>query len=63
MRLCYFCDELNTNRTTFWFLSGNDVHIFGGGTIDGNGQVWYDTFNVTQVSVRAAMTNVSTTGG
>ncbi|KAI0732704.1 pectin lyase-like protein [Fomitopsis betulina] len=35
------------NATTFWFLSGNDIHLYGGGTIDGNGQVWYDTFNVT----------------
>ncbi|KZT71881.1 glycoside hydrolase family 28 protein [Daedalea quercina L-15889] len=24
--------------TTFWFLSGNDIHLYGGGTIDGNGQ-------------------------
>ncbi|CCL99569.1 uncharacterized protein FIBRA_01587 [Fibroporia radiculosa] len=36
------------NATTFWFMSGNDIHIFGGGTIDGNGQVWYDAFNETQ---------------
>ncbi|KAI0077403.1 pectin lyase-like protein [Panus rudis PR-1116 ss-1] len=33
------------NATTFWFLSGNNIHLFGGGTIDGNGQVWWDTFN------------------
>ncbi|OCH83873.1 pectin lyase-like protein [Obba rivulosa] len=30
------------NTTTFWFLSGANIHIYGGGTIDGNGQVWYD---------------------
>ncbi|EED84983.1 hypothetical protein POSPLDRAFT_105711 [Postia placenta Mad-698-R] len=47
------------NSTTFWFLSGNDVHIFGGGTIDGNGQVWYDTFNVTQNSGTAGSSTLS----
>ncbi|KAH9941722.1 pectin lyase-like protein [Epithele typhae] len=35
------------NATTFWFLSGNNIHMFGGGTIDGNGQVWWDTLNNT----------------
>lgn len=29
--------------TTFWFLSGKNIHLYGGGTIDGNGQVWWDT--------------------
>ncbi|KAL1949040.1 hypothetical protein VTO73DRAFT_10846 [Trametes versicolor] len=33
------------NATTFWFLSGNNIHLYGGGTLDGNGQVWWDTFN------------------
>ncbi|TFY58043.1 hypothetical protein EVJ58_g6663 [Rhodofomes roseus] len=35
------------NATTFWFLSGQYIHLYGGGTIDGNGQVWWDTFNTT----------------
>ncbi|KAH9940304.1 pectin lyase-like protein [Amylocystis lapponica] len=43
------------NATTFWFLSGNNIHVYGGGTIDGNGQVWYDTFNITK--------NAGTAGG
>ncbi|KAI0918829.1 hypothetical protein AcW1_009462 [Taiwanofungus camphoratus] len=43
------------NATTFWFLSGNNIHLFGGGTLDGNGQVWWDTFNITQ--------NAGTAGG
>ncbi|PSR76762.1 hypothetical protein PHLCEN_2v8214 [Hermanssonia centrifuga] len=30
------------NATTFWFLSGEKIQMHGGGTIDGNGQVWYD---------------------
>ena len=28
--------------TTFWFLSGNNLHLYGGGTLDANGQVWWD---------------------
>ena len=28
--------------TTFWFLSGTNIHLYGGGTLDGNGQVWWD---------------------
>ncbi|KAK8005521.1 extracellular exo-polygalacturonase [Apiospora arundinis] len=31
------------NVTSFFKLGGNDVWIYGGGTIDGNGQIWYDT--------------------
>lgn len=32
------------NVTSFFKLGGNDVNIYGGGTIDGNGQVWYDLY-------------------
>ncbi|KAJ8474976.1 hypothetical protein ONZ51_g6872 [Trametes cubensis] len=39
-----------TGDTTFWFLSGNNIHMYGGGTIDGNGQVWWDTLNNTHNS-------------
>ncbi|KAI0792449.1 pectin lyase-like protein [Abortiporus biennis] len=38
------------NATTFWFLSGKNIHLYGGGTIDGNGQVWWDTLNNTHNS-------------
>ncbi|KAI0716739.1 pectin lyase-like protein [Earliella scabrosa] len=38
------------NATTFWFLSGNNIYLYGGGTIDGNGQVWWDTYNRTRDS-------------
>ncbi|KAK6856603.1 hypothetical protein PG995_006790 [Apiospora arundinis] len=31
------------NVTSFFKLGGDDVWIYGGGTIDGNGQIWYDT--------------------
>ncbi|KAI0676372.1 pectin lyase-like protein [Trametes maxima] len=43
------------NATTFWFLSGNNIYLYGGGTLDGNGQVWWDTFNNTH--------NAGTAGG
>jgi len=32
------------NVTTFFQLGGTDVNVYGGGTIDGNGQVWYDLY-------------------
>ncbi|KAL5339596.1 pectin lyase fold/virulence factor [Aspergillus crustosus] len=32
------------NATTFFQLGGEDVNVYGGGTLDGNGQVWYDLF-------------------
>ncbi|KAL7271762.1 hypothetical protein RUND412_005456 [Rhizina undulata] len=32
------------NATTFWMIGGTDVNIYGGGTLDGNGQVWYDAY-------------------
>jgi galacturan 1,4-alpha-galacturonidase len=30
--------------TSFFKLGGNDVNIYGGGTLDGNGQAWYDLY-------------------
>jgi galacturan 1,4-alpha-galacturonidase len=32
------------NATTFFQLGGNDVNVYGGGFLDGNGQVWYDLY-------------------
>ncbi|KAK4504503.1 hypothetical protein PRZ48_005419 [Zasmidium cellare] len=32
------------NATTFFQLGGTDVNIYGGGMLDGNGQVWYDLY-------------------
>jgi galacturan 1,4-alpha-galacturonidase len=32
------------NVTSFFKLGGDDVNIYGGGTLDGNGQVWYDLY-------------------
>ncbi|KAE9992179.1 hypothetical protein EG327_009913 [Venturia inaequalis] len=36
--------QIFQNATTFFQLSGNDVNVFGGGTLDGNGQAWYDLY-------------------
>ncbi|KAK4687281.1 hypothetical protein P7C73_g2838, partial [Tremellales sp. Uapishka_1] len=32
------------NATTYWFFSGDSVTFHGGGTIDANGQTWWDYF-------------------
>jgi galacturan 1,4-alpha-galacturonidase len=32
------------NATTFFQLGGDDVNVYGGGMLDGNGQVWYDLY-------------------
>ncbi|KZV88954.1 pectin lyase-like protein, partial [Exidia glandulosa HHB12029] len=32
------------NSTTFWIVGGQDILLDGGGTIDGNGQAWWDAF-------------------
>jgi galacturan 1,4-alpha-galacturonidase len=32
------------NATTFWLIGGEDVNVYGGGTLDGNGQAWYDLY-------------------
>ncbi|KAF1837172.1 pectin lyase-like protein [Decorospora gaudefroyi] len=32
------------NATTFFQIGGQDINIYGGGTLDGNGQAWYDLY-------------------
>ena len=34
------------NQSTAWILGGRNIHFkgFGNGTLDGNGQVWYERF-------------------
>ncbi|KAF7715377.1 Galacturan 1,4-alpha-galacturonidase [Penicillium ucsense] len=36
--------QVYQNATTFFQLGGTDVNVYGGGTLDGNGQVWYDLY-------------------
>jgi galacturan 1,4-alpha-galacturonidase len=32
------------NATSYFLLGGKDVNVYGGGTIHGNGQTWWDAF-------------------
>ncbi|KAF2124425.1 glycoside hydrolase family 28 protein [Dothidotthia symphoricarpi CBS 119687] len=36
--------QIYQNATTFFELGGTDVNVYGGGTLDGNGQAWYDLY-------------------
>ena len=36
--------QIYQNATTFFKLGGIDVNVYGGGTLDGNGQAWYDLY-------------------
>ena len=40
------------NATTFFQLGGSDVNVYGGGTLDGNGQVWYDLYAQNNLILR-----------
>ncbi|KFX96561.1 hypothetical protein V490_03281 [Pseudogymnoascus sp. VKM F-3557] len=43
------------NVTSFFKLGGNDVNIYGGGTIDGNGQAWYDLYTKDIYTLRPVL--------
>lgn len=32
------------NASTFWLIGGENINVYGGGTVDGNGQAWYDLY-------------------
>jgi len=40
------------NISSFWLIGGNNIVIDGGGTIDGNGQAWWDAFPANASLVR-----------
>ncbi|KAL3425391.1 polygalacturonase [Phlyctema vagabunda] len=46
------------NVTSFFKLGGNDVNIYGGGTLDGNGQVWYDAYAANIYTLRPVLIGV-----
>jgi len=46
------------NVTTFFKLGGNDVNIYGGGTLDGNGQVWYDLYASNIYTLRPVLIGI-----
>ncbi|KIL00164.1 glycoside hydrolase family 28 protein [Paxillus rubicundulus Ve08.2h10] len=59
------------NATTYWFLSGDHIHLYGGGTLHANGQVWWDYPHkvlaspslITYVSPGTTRQTVGTAGG
>jgi galacturan 1,4-alpha-galacturonidase len=36
--------QIYQNATTFFQIGGHDINVYGGGTLDGNGQAWYDLY-------------------
>lgn len=40
------------NATTFFQLGGKDVNVYGGGMLDGNGQIWYDLYAANIYTLR-----------
>ncbi|GIK06279.1 hypothetical protein Aspvir_001926 [Aspergillus viridinutans] len=46
------------NATTFFQLGGEDVNVYGGGTFDGNGQIWYDLFAQNALIMRPILFGV-----
>src|SRR5579871_2557234 len=45
-------NQVFQNATTFFQLGGTDVNVYGGGTLDGNGQVWYDLYAQNNLILR-----------
>ncbi|KAL2007439.1 hypothetical protein VTN00DRAFT_8877 [Thermoascus crustaceus] len=46
------------NATTFFQLGGEDVNVYGGGTLDGNGQVWYDLYAKDKLILRPILMGI-----
>lgn len=46
------------NVTSFWKWGGDDVSVYGGGTIDGNGQIWYDLYAADIYTLRPVLIGV-----
>ncbi|RAL67879.1 hypothetical protein DID88_008604 [Monilinia fructigena] len=46
------------NATSFFKLGGEDVFIYGGGTLNGNGQVWYDLYAKDIYSLRPVLVGI-----
>lgn len=46
------------NATTFFQLGGEDVNVYGDGTLDGNGQVWYDLYAEDALILRPVLVGV-----
>ncbi|KAJ5887750.1 exopolygalacturonase X [Penicillium taxi] len=46
------------NATTFFQLGGEDVNLYGTGTLDGNGQVWYDLYAEDALILRPILVGI-----
>ncbi|PWY90437.1 Exopolygalacturonase precursor [Aspergillus sclerotioniger CBS 115572] len=46
------------NATTFFQLGGEDVNMYGGGILDGNGQVWYDLYAEDDLILRPVLMGI-----
>ncbi|ROV94827.1 hypothetical protein VPNG_09313 [Cytospora leucostoma] len=46
------------NLTSYFLLGGDDVFIYGGGTLDGNGQAWYDAYAEDEYTVRPMLIGI-----
>ncbi|KAH7928674.1 pectin lyase-like protein [Leucogyrophana mollusca] len=46
------------DQIAFWMLGGNNLRLFGGGAIDGSGQVWYDAFATNDTLLRPILFTV-----
>ncbi|CAD6441728.1 8f28391f-bece-4afc-b165-64c327e63043 [Sclerotinia trifoliorum] len=46
------------NATSFFKLGGEDVFIYGGGTLNGNGQVWYDLYAENIYALRPVLIGI-----
>ncbi|CAL5868714.1 uncharacterized protein PFLUO_LOCUS2941 [Penicillium psychrofluorescens] len=46
------------NATSFWLWGGEGVAVYGGGTINGNGQVWYDLYAENPVLNRPSLIGI-----
>lgn len=46
------------NATSFFKLGGEDVFIYGGGTLNGNGQVWYDLYAKDIYALRPVLVGI-----
>ncbi|KAG1723133.1 glycoside hydrolase family 28 protein [Suillus paluster] len=46
------------DQIAFWIVGGKNIHINGGGTIDGSGQVWYDAFATNSTLLRPILLTV-----
>lgn len=47
--------QIFQNVTTFFQLGGHDVNVYGGGFLDGNGQVWYDLYAENDLILRPVL--------